>query len=412
MTDEPKTTQETFPQPETTASPTPEPSGASAGGPRSLRELIDRVSGRGFHAQLAAEEAGILETLPFPFLALVGQREMKLALILALINPAVGGVLLIGPRGTGKTTAVRSLVDLLPEVPRSLCYYGCMPEDIEAGGIDAVCPECAQKYGRGEPLARLDSVRLIELPLNARMEDVVGGLDERAAAHERLRIRRGLLAQADRNLLYIDEVNLLDDEITDAILDAAAQGRYTVRRGPITATYRSRFTLIGSMNPEEGRLRPQIMDRFGLRVLVRGLSEAEERLEAYRRVHAYQTNPRKTVAQYTTETAMLREEIQAARDTLSQVILPEDVAERGLAIVRELQIDSLRAEITLFEAARAYAAADGRLQITPQDLYEVAPMALRARRSNFMLEFFASQQVEETEIQNVLEHQINNRGES
>jgi magnesium chelatase subunit I len=412
MTDEPKTTQETFPPPETTASPTPEPSGASAGGPRSLRELIDRVSGRGFHAQLAAEEAGILETLPFPFLALVGQREMKLALILALINPAVGGVLLIGPRGTGKTTAVRSLVDLLPEVPRSLCYYGCMPEDIEAGGIDAVCPECAQKYGRGEPLARLDSVRLIELPLNARMEDVVGGLDERAAAHERLRIRRGLLAQADRNLLYIDEVNLLDDEITDAILDAAAQGRYTVRRGPITATYRSRFTLIGSMNPEEGRLRPQIMDRFGLRVVVRGLSEAEERLEAYRRVHAYQTNPRKTVAQYTTETAMLRDEIQAARDALSQVILPEDVAERGLAIVRELQIDSLRAEITLFEAARAYAAADGRLQITPQDLYEVAPMALRARRSNFMLEFFASQQVEETEIQNVLEHQINNRDES
>jgi len=412
MTDEPKTTQETFPPPETTASPTPEPTGASAGGPRSLRELIDRVSGRGFHAQLAAEEAGILETLPFPFLALVGQREMKLALILALINPAVGGVLLIGPRGTGKTTAVRSLVDLLPEVPRSLCYYGCMPEDIEAGGIDAVCPECAQKYGRGEPLARLDSVRLIELPLNARMEDVIGGLDERAAVHERLRIRRGLLAQADRNLLYIDEVNLLDDEITDAILDAAAQGRYTVRRGPITATYRSRFTLIGSMNPEEGRLRPQIMDRFGLRVVVRGLSEAEERLEAYRRVHAYQTNPRKTVAQYTTETAMLREEIQAARDTLSQVILPEDVAERGLAIVRELQIDSLRAEITLFEAARAYAAADGRLQIKPQDLYEVAPMALRARRSNFMLEFFASQQVEETEIQNVLEHQINNRGES
>jgi magnesium chelatase subunit I len=255
-------------------------------------------------------------------------------------------------------------------------------------------------------------VRLIELPLNARMEDVVGGLDERAAAHERLRIRRGLLAQADRNLLYIDEVNLLDDEITDAILDAAAQGRYTVRRGPITATYRSRFTLIGSMNPEEGRLRPQIMDRFGLRVVVRGLSEAEERLEAYRRVHAYQTNPRKTVAQYTTETAMLRDEIQAARDALSQVILPEDVAERGLAIVRELQIDSLRAEITLFEAARAYAAADGRLQITPQDLYEVAPMALRARRSNFMLEFFASQQVEETEIQNVLEHQINNRDES
>ena len=376
------------------------------GGPRSLRELIDRVSGRGFRAQFPAEDAGLLEVLPFPFLAVVGQREMKLALILSLINPVVGGVLLIGPRGTGKTTAVRSLVDLLPLAPRSLCHYGCMPEDIETGGMDAVCPDCAQKYALGEPLAKLDSVQLVELPLNARMEDVLGGLDERAAVHERFRIRRGLLAQADRNLLYIDEVNLLEDEITDAILDAAAQGRYSVRRGPVSATYHSRFTLIGSMNPEEGRLRPQIMDRFGLRVVVRGLVEADERLEAYRRVQAYQTNPRKTVAEYWTETTILRDEIQAARDTLAQVELPEEVARLGLAIVHHLQIDSLRAEITLFEATRAYAAAGGRTQVQVEDLYEVAPLALRARRSSFMLEFFSSQQVEEGEIKNALDQTL------
>ena len=165
-----------------------------------MRELIDQVSGRNFQSHFPAEDAGLVEVLPFPFLALVGQPEMKLALILALINPTVGGVLLIGPRGTGKTTVVRSLVDLLPQAPRSLCHYGCMPEDIETGGIDAVCPDCAQKYAMGEPLAKMDSVRLVELPLNARMEDVVGGLDERAAVHERFRIRRGLLAQADRNL--------------------------------------------------------------------------------------------------------------------------------------------------------------------------------------------------------------------
>jgi magnesium chelatase subunit I len=373
------------------------------GGPRSLRELIDRVSGRGFRAQFPAEDAGLLEVLPFPFLAVVGQREMKLALVLSLINPAVGGVLLIGPRGTGKTTAVRSLVDLLPLTPRSLCHYGCLPEDIETGGMDAVCPDCAQKFALGEPLAKLDSVQLVELPLNARMEDVLGGLDERAAAHERFRIRRGLLAQADRNLLFIDEVNLLEDEITDAILDAAAQGRYSVRRGPVSATYRSRFTLIGSMNPEEGRLRPQIMDRFGLRVVVRGLVEPSERLEAYRRVQAYQVNPRKTVAEYWTETSILRDEIQAARDTLPQVAMPEVAARLGLAIVHHLQIDSLRAEITLFEAARAYAAADGRAEVEAQDLYEVAPLALRARRSTFMAEFFSSQQAEEGEIQNAID---------
>jgi magnesium chelatase subunit I len=377
------------------------------GGPRSLRELIDRVSGRGFRARFPAEDAGLLEVLPFPFLALVGQPEMKLALILSLINPAVGGVLLIGPRGTGKTTAVRSLVDLLPLAPRSLCYYGCMAEDIETGGIDAVCPDCAQKYALGEPLEKPDSVQLVELPLNARMEDVLGGVDERLALQERFRLRRGLLAQADRNLLYIDEVNLLGDEITDAILDAAAQGRYSVRRGPLSATYRSRFTLIGSMNPEEGRLRPQIMDRFGLRVVVHGLVEPGERLEAYRRVQAYQTNPRQTVAEYWPETSVLRDEIQTARDTLVKVELPEEVAQLGLAVVQNLQIDSLRAEITLFEAARAYAAADGRTQVQASDLSTVAPLALRARRSSFMLEFFKGQQAEESEIEGALNQILN-----
>src|SRR5512141_1161083 len=129
---------------------------------RTLRELIDQVTGRAHWQPTDEGDAGLAETLPFPFLALVGQREMKLALILALINPAVGGVLLIGPRGTGKTTAVRSLVDILPDVPRSLCHYGCMPEDIEADGIDAVCPDCARKFAQGEPLAKMDRVRLVE----------------------------------------------------------------------------------------------------------------------------------------------------------------------------------------------------------------------------------------------------------
>jgi len=382
---------------------------AEVSGPRSLRELIDLVSGRGFHSQFTAEDAGLVEVLPFPFLALVGQREMKLALILSLINPAVGGVLLIGPRGTGKSTAVRSLVDLLPEVPRSLCYYGCMPEDIETGGINAVCPDCARKFGQGEPLAKMDNVRLVELPLNARMEDVVGGLDERAAVHERMRVRRGLLAQADRNLLYIDEVNLLEDEIVDAILDAASQGSYTVRRGPVAATYRARFTLIGSMNPEEGHLRPQILDRFGLRVVVRGLVEPEDRLEAYQRVQAYQVNPRQTVASYVSETETLRAEIQGARDALPDVKLSKQVAQLGLEIIKQLQIDSLRAEITLFESARAHAVADGRLEVQPFDLYEVSPLALRARRSNFMVEFLDHQKIEETEIHSALERVINDR---
>lgn len=397
--------------PYTADAPTPSEAQTTAVSmPRSLRELIDRVSGRGLRPSGVSEDAGLAEVLPFPFLALVGQQEMKVALLLALVNPAIGGVLLIGPRGTGKTTAVRSLVDLLPEVPRSLCYYGCLPEDVETGGIDAVCPDCARKYAEGQPLTRPDRVRLVELPLNARLEDVVGGLDERAAVHDRLRIRRGILAQADRNLLYVDEINLLADDIVDAILDAAAQGSYTVRRGPISATYRARFTLIGSMNPEEGRLRPQILDRLGLRVLVRGLTEAEERLEAYRRVQAYLENPRRSVLAYAEETAELRQEIQTARQRLPQVQLPDEVARLGLDIIRQLQIDSLRAEITLFEAARAYAAADNRLTVLPEDLRAVATMALRARRSAFMIDYFASQQGEEAEIQTVVERFLTQSG--
>ncbi len=370
--------------------------------PRSLKELIDRVTGRNLKPMHEMGDAGIAEVLPYPFLALVGQREMKLGLLLALVNPAVGGVLLIGPRGTGKTTAVRSLIDLLPDVPRSLCFYGCLPEDVETGGIDAVCPDCARKYAMGEPLARMEPARLVELPLNARLEDVVGGLDERAAVHERMRLRRGILAQADRNVLYVDEINLLADDIVDAILDASAQGMYTVRRGPLSATYRARFTLIGSMNPEEGRLRPQIMDRFGLRIVVQGLTDTAHRMEVYRRVRAYLSNPRGVIAQYNEETVLARQELQAARDLLPKVVLPEKVAAQGLALIDALHIDSLRAEITLFEAARAYAAADARTEVTPADLGVVAPMALRMRRSAFMDAYFASQRGEEEEIGTLL----------
>ncbi len=369
----------------------------------SLRELIDRVSGRGLAPVQAEGDAGIAEVIPFPFLALVGQPEMKLALILALINPAVGGVLLIGPRGTGKTTAVRSLIDLLPLVPRSNCYYGCLPEDIEAAGIDAVCPDCARKYAEGEDLAVLDRVRLVELPLNARLEDVIGWMDEQPNLHDRFRLHRGILAQADRNLLYVDEINLLSDEIIDAILDAAAQGSYAVRRGPLSTTYRSRFVLIGSMNPEEGQLRSQIQDRFGLRLLIRGLTDSAQRLDVYRRVQAYLTNPRQTVAQFATETAIIQEEIQRARDLLPQVILADDVAQLGLTLIEELQVDSLRAEIALFEAARAHAAADDRAHVNAEDIGSVASMALRLRRSKFMSEYFAYQETEEAEISEMVE---------
>ncbi len=344
------------------------------------------------------------ETVRFPFLAIVGQTEMKLALVLALINPAIGGVLLMGARGTGKTTAVRGLLDLLPPVERSLCPYGCEPEAAYTMGFHAICKDCARKLGQGEPITAPDRMRLIELPLSARLEDVIGGIDERAAMEGKVRIRHGLLAQADQNVLYVDEVNLLDPEITNAILDAAALGRYTVRRGPLAATYRARLILIASMNPEEGALRPQIHDRFGLRVVVRGLRDPRERLEVYRRVRLFRTNPYELAAQWAHETAAAAEEIAEARRRLPRVTIPPELEQQAIEWIQRLGIESSRAEVALLEAARAYAAADGREVVTLEDLQAVAPMALRQRRSSFIAAFVAQQEKEDQEILAVIQN--------
>ncbi len=353
----------------------------SSGAQRSnLLQLLNQSGARRVLRE-PAPDLGLAEHLPFPFLAIVGQVEMRTALLLAVINPAVGGVLLIGPRGTGKTTAVRSLTDLLP-------YNEIVDED----DLD----------GDGNPHVRYEPVKLVELPLNARLEDVVGGINERIAVQQgRVRLERGILARADQNLLYIDEVNLLDDIIVDAILDAAAQGSYTVRRGAMAGTFRSRFVLIGSMNPEEGRLRPQILDRFGLRVPVQGLQDPAERLEVYRRVRRYQQNKRAFLEEWAELSAQAREEIILARELLKETELSDEAVEVGLHLVGALGIDSHRAEYAMFEAARAHAAADGRDLADVEDVRAVAPMALRQRRSEFMEQFFRQQLAEDAAI---LEH--------
>ena len=320
---------------------------------------------------------------PYPLLALVGQPELKTALLLGLINPGVGGVLISGPFGVGKTTAVRSLLDLMPTLVRPPATSGGAPQR--------------------------EAMRLVELPLNARLEDVVGGINERVAIEQgRVLLEPGLLALADGNLLYVDEVNLLDAAVVDAILDAAAQGRTLVRRGPMTRLFASRFLLVGSMNPEEGELRPQILDRFGLRVWVAPLDDPMQRLEVYRRNQAFRADPAAFRMLYAPQTSALATELEAARAMLPHVTIPPAVEAQGMALVQALRIPSHRAEIALFEGARAHAAADLRSQVACEDLRRVAPLALRQRQSPHLEEHARRQAVEQgvimAAIEQILEH--------
>ncbi len=257
--------------------------------------------------------------------------------------------------------------------------------------------------GRGEALTALDRMRLVELPLHARLEDVVGGINERVAVEQnRIKLDKGILAQADGNLLYVDEINLLDDHVVNAILDSAALGRYTVRRGALSATYNARFVLIGSMNPEEGAFRPPIMDRLGLRVIVSGLESKVQRLRVYRRMRAFADNPHEFIAAYAKETRIFGQEIAEAKERLPKVTLTRQAKQLTIKLVKELFISSNRAEYVTLEAARAYAAADGRTRAGVADVRAVAPMALRQRRSEFMESYFEQAHREEERIQALL----------
>ncbi|MBA3945166.1 MAG: ATP-binding protein [Herpetosiphonaceae bacterium] len=313
----------------------------------------------------------------FPFPAIVAQEELKLALLLVLVNPAIGGVLLQGPYGVGKTTAVRSLLDLLPPVEQPVCERGCRADD-PAGQ----CADCRERVSKGQALTLVASVRLIELPLTARIEDVVGGVNERVALEQRrVLLEPGVLATAHNNLLYVDEVNLLDPPVVDAILDAAAQGRTFVRRGPMVRLFPSRFVLIGSMNPEEGRLRPQIMDRFGLRVWVGPVAERPARLAAARHVRAFSADPEAFRARFDVQTAALARLVAAARTALPAINPTTAAEETAIALVDALQIPSHRAEITMLEAARAHAALAARDVAEVADIEAVALLTLRQRHS-------------------------------
>lgn len=369
----------------------------------SIKDLIKVVSGKDQDDPTLISDYGFAEKVPFPFSAIVGQQEMKLALVLSLINPAIGGVLLIGPRGTGKTTAVRSLIPLLPMVEKSSCFYGCTEDDLISGGTDAICEDCAKKYARNEPLTHLEPARLVELPLNATIDDVIGSLNDTSSTITAQKIKRGILAKADKNVLLIDEINLLHNDILDAILDASAYGSFTVRRGDFSATMKSRFSMIGTMNPQEGELRPQILDRFGLRVFARSLNSVDERYLAYQRSQIYRSYPHLLNKDYQEETEKLATDIAHAQFMVTQMQIPENIARQGIALITALKIPSIRAEISLFEAAKAHAAADNRELVTEEDLKSVAVIALRMRNSHAAMQDDETLEKEDAAIQSAIE---------
>ncbi len=327
----------------------------------------------------------------FPFSALVGQEEMKLALLISAVDPGVGGVLVFGDRGTGKSTAVRALAGLLPKmhaVPG--CPYHCDPERTTCD-----CPAC--RPGKGaKPKSRLEPVPVVDLPLGVTEDRVVGALDlERALVHGEKAFEPGLLARANRGFLYIDEVNLLEDHIVDLLLDVAASGENVVEREGLRERHPARFVLVGSGNPEEGELRPQLLDRFGLCVEVSTPTDLAQRVEVIRRRDDFERDPPGFVRRWSSREGKIRAQILRARESIEAVPVSDAVIARAAELCLSLETDGLRGELTLVRAARAAAALGGDTEVTDAHLRAVAPLALRHRlRRNPLDESSATVRVE------------------
>jgi magnesium chelatase subunit I len=303
----------------------------------------------------------------FPFSAIVGQDEMKLAILIAAVDPSVGGVLVFGDRGTGKSTAVRALAALLPKMKAVLgCPYQRDPA-LEPGG-GAVLK------------THLVPVPVVDLPLGATEDRVVGALDlERALTQGVKAFEPGLLARANRGFLYLDEVNLLEDHLVDLLIDVAASGENVVEREGLSVRHPARFVLVGSGNPEEGELRPQLLDRFGLSVEVRTPQDLPNRIEVVRRRDNFERDPAAFTAQWAPEDDKLRRKIVAARKRLPDVSVPDAALERAAQLCMALGTDGLRGELTVMRAARALAALDGVKVVGDAQLRRVAAPALRHR---------------------------------
>jgi len=320
--------------------------------------------------------------LTFPFTAIVGQQQMKMGLILNAINPRIGGVLIRGEKGTAKSTAVRALAALLPEMDIvENCPFSCDPDQPAKW-----CNLCRERAKEGSLPRSKRQTRVVELPINATEDRVVGTLDlEHALKKGEKRFEPGVLAQANREILYVDEVNLLDDHIVDILLDSAAMGVNTVEREGVSYTHPAEFILVGTMNPEEGELRPQLLDRFGLCVAITGITNCDERVGVVKRWGAYETDPEGFYKQWEQEENKLADKIVSARKLLPNVEMPETILEKIAQIAIEIGVDGHRADLVMMKSSKTMAAFNGRTSASEDDVLSSAELALyhRVRRKPF-----------------------------
>lgn len=334
----------------------------------------------------------------FPFTAIVGQEELKTALILNVIDPGIGGLLVMGEKGTAKSTAVRALAELLPELEAVReCRFQCDPEG-------QLCTACRERRETGELSRDRRKMRVVELPLGITEDRLVGTLDiEHALRHGEKRFESGLLGDANRNFLYVDEVNLLEDHIIDLLLDSAAMGVNTVEREGISFSHPARFILVGTMNPEEGDLRPQLLDRFGLCVQVTGLHDRDRRMDILRRKAAFDDNPGQFGEQWHSRQEELAGRIEHARKRLPTIPLDDGVLERIVAVTSALRLDGHRADIVIMKAARALTAFRELAAIGNPEIHDAALLALLHRQKRLPFEEMGNEQ---GKLRSVLEEAV------
>ena len=339
------------------------------------------------------------KSLIYPFTAIVGQEKMKNALILNAINPKLGGVLIRGEKGTAKSIAVRALANLLPEIDVVAdCKFGCNPHK-----KGQMCQECTNRFERREELPiKKRKTRVVELPVGSTEDRVIGTLDiEYAIKKGEKRFEPGVLAEANRGILYVDEVNLLDDHIVDVLLDSAAMGVNTVEREGVSYSHPAEFILIGTMNPEEGELRPQLLDRFGLCVHIEGIADLDQRVEVVKRRAFYEQDPAGFQKTWKEEEEKIQKAIIRARELLGQVNISDEILYLIAQIALDMNVDGHRADIMMMKASITLASFNGRREVLKEDVQSAADMALQHRMRR---KPFHKPGVEEEKIAGIISH--------